>query len=466
MALPVAIYSSAQVRALDRRAIERQGIASYELMKRAGEASLRALRMRWPTAQRIAVVCGGGNNGGDGYVLARFAQAAGLSAAVIAATDPSALSGDAARAHQDWRATGAGVRAFDGVVPGDCDVVVDALTGTGLKDPLRPAALAVVAAINGAGPPVLALDVPSGLDSDSGLPLGGAVRAAATITFVGLKTGLFLGDGPEFVGQLFFDDLGVEVPSDDAAFVPPLERLLDEEIGAVLRKRARTAHKGEHGRVLIVGGGVGMAGAAQLAGHAALRAGAGLVQIACAPPSAASIVAAVPELLVRGIDSARELAPLVERADVVAVGPGLGQDDWARAVWQGLQQQALGKPWIVDADALNLLANERAEPQGRTPTRDWILTPHPGEAARLLGRSVREVQSSRLASVTALVERFGATVVLKGAGSLVAAPGRVPAICSYGNPGMATAGMGDVLTGVIAAIRAQGVAALPAARAG
>jgi len=460
MPLPTALYSTAQVRALDTYAIETLGVPGYTLMKRAGEAALRYLRSRWPTSYRIAVVCGGGNNGGDGYVLARFAQAAGLTASVLAAVPPEGLRGEAMQAFEDFTASGGRVQPFSADPLAEAEVIVDALLGTGLRETVRAPLAAVIAAINSAGRPVLALDVPSGLDSDKGIALGPTVRADSTVTFVGMKIGLLLADGPAYAGTLFFDDLGL-TPPDTPQFKPRITRIVDAEIPAALPRRSRAAHKGNFGRLLIVGSGIGMPGATRLAGEAALRVGAGLVTVAVAPENVASIAAGRPELICLPLPDPPALRGLMERMDVVAVGPGLGQSGWAR----GVLKAVLGseKPLVIDADALNLLAEEKNPVR---PSAPWILTPHPGEAARLLGVSTEEIQRDRLAALAALVERYESGVVLKGAGTLVSAPGETPGLCERGNPGMATAGMGDVLTGAIAGILAQCRNPLAAARVG
>jgi ADP-dependent NAD(P)H-hydrate dehydratase / NAD(P)H-hydrate epimerase len=458
MALPVCLYSTAQVRALDAHAIETLGIPGYTLMKRAGEAALRYLRTRFPVAHRIVIVCGGGNNGGDGYVLARFGQAAGLTVATLAATPPDMLRGDARQAFEDLRASGAPVQLYAPQRLAEGEVIVDALLGTGLHGPAREEAARVIRDINDSGRPVLAMDVPSGLDSDTGMPLGETVRADCTITFVGLKTGLFIGEGPEFAGTVFFDDLEIAA---DPPQAPParLERILEAAVQEALPRRARSAHKGDFGRVLLVGAGVGMPGAIRLAGEACLRVGAGLVTVAVAPENVAAISAGRPELICLPLADAAALTEAAQRADVIGIGPGLGRTPWARAALDRVLHSA--KPLVVDADALNIIAESHA------PAREnWILTPHPGEAARLLGTDTREIQRDRLAALERLIARHGGTVVLKGAGTLVGARGRTPALCERGNPGMATAGMGDVLTGTIAGILAQCRDAWLAARVG
>jgi len=335
---------------------------------------------------------------------------------------------------------------------------VDALLGTGLQDAVRPELAAVINAINSSGRPVFAIDVPSGLDSDTGVPLGLAVRADCTVTFVGLKTGLFIGDGPEFAGTIYFDDLEVTSPGNEE-FPPRLERILDVEIARALPRRARGSHKGDFGRVLIIGSGVGMPGAVRLAGEACLRVGAGLVTVAVAPENVAAIASGRPELICLPLNDVDELREPIERADVVAIGPGFGRSDWARRALRAVLDCA--KPLVVDADALNLVAE--SAPLKRD---NWILTPHPGEAGRLLGSHTDDIQRNRLAALSALVERYGGVSILKGAGTLVGGADRTPAVCERGNPGMASAGMGDVLTGAVAGILAQCRDAWQAARVG
>jgi NAD(P)H-hydrate epimerase len=451
----------AQARAIDAHAIA-QGTSGYTLMRRAAEAALRALRSRWPRAMSIVVLTGSGNNGGDGYVLARFAQAAGLAATVLAAVPPGELKGEARIAYEEFVASGGRLVPYAPEGLSGCDVIVDALLGTGLMAQVRAALAQVIDEVNASARPVLALDVPSGLNADSGAVMGAAVKADCTISFVALKSGLFLDAGPEHVGRLIFDDLGVTVP-ETTEFRPMLERLGEADILRALPPRRHAANKGDFGRVLLIGGGPGMPGAVRLAGEACLRSGAGLVTAATSPQNLPAIVAGRPELIVHAVAAAEELAALLQNANVVAVGPGLGRSAWARA----LLQQALGagRPLVLDADALNLLAEQRT----RAPA-GAVLTPHPGEAARLLGISTAAVQADRRAALDALTAAHpGAVVVLKGAGTLIGlqrAEVPVPAICERGNPGMAAAGMGDVLTGTIAGILAQCGDPWLAARAG
>lgn len=446
--LPAKIYSVAAVREIDRTTIEDHGVPGYALMNRAGAAAVAEARARFPDARRWQVICGAGNNAGDGYVLARLAALEGITVSVLALVDPEKLSGDAATAYGDFAAEGGIVLRWSGQLDGDADLLVDGMLGSGLEREVAGEFAAAVAAINAHTAPVLALDIPTGIHGDSGEVLGCAVRADLTVTFVGLKAGLFLGDGPDCCGALRF--AGLEIPDSFREIVEPrFKRIDDAMFAGALPPRVPSGHKGRYGHVLVIGGGQGMPGAVRLAGEAALRSGAGLVSIATHPSHAALLVASRPELMPHGVDDADELDALLQRADVVAFGPGLGQSDWARALYERVA--ALSLPMVWDADALNLLAEQPARAENR------VITPHPGEAGRLLGVSAAEVQRDRPAALAALQERYGGTAVLKGAGTLITSS-PVPCLCSAGNPGMGSAGMGDVLTGVIAALMGQGLA--------
>jgi ADP-dependent NAD(P)H-hydrate dehydratase / NAD(P)H-hydrate epimerase len=454
--LPAGLFTAADVRALERRAIEQFDLPGYELMTRAGHATLNALHRRWPAARSVVVCCGPGNNGGDGYVVARIARAQGLQAHVVAVADPAGLQGDARRSFEDFTAAGGHAEPWQSQALPAGDVVVDAIFGTGLARPVAGVAADCIESINAAGRPVVAVDVPSGLHADTGHVLDQAVQADLTVTFIGRKLGCYLAAGPDHAGTIVFDDLAVPLATYDAC-APALQLLDESAVAAALPRRERTSHKGRSGHVLVVGGAAGMGGAARLAGEAALRAGAGLVTVAAHPQSLRSL-AARPELMSVALENAADLEQALGRATVVALGPGLGQTPWSRAIFDVVL--ASGKLLIVDADALNLLVLASVR-------RDhWVLTPHPGEAARLLQASTTAVQQDRRAAARELQARFGGTVVLKGAGSLVQCAGGAGWLCDRGNPGMAVAGMGDVLTGVIAGIAAQCGDVALAARAG
>lgn len=453
--LPANIYSGASVRQIDRIAIEDHGIPGYTLMRRAGAAAVKAALARFPDAKRWQVVCGAGNNGGDGYVVARLAAQEGIVVSAVTLVDPGKLSGDAAAAYGDFVAEGGIVTAWDDNLDAEAGLLVDAMLGSGLERDVDAEFAAAVDAINAHPAPVHAMDIATGINADSGDVLGTAVVADLTTTFVGLKAGLFLGEGASHNGEITFADL--EIPAVCSETVPTALLRIDQDyLAAMLPKRARAAHKGDFGHVLIVGGGPGMPGAARLCGEAALRSGAGRVSVATHPDHAATICASRPELMCHAVNDADGLAPLLEKADVVAFGPGLGQSDWARSLYKLLESYEGLSVW--DADALNLLSNAPKSVKNR------IITPHPGEAATLLQSD--SVQTDRPAAVEALAAKYGGVAVLKGAGTLISANEEVPVISTSGNPGMAAAGMGDVLTGVIAAFLAQGLLLFDAAATG
>lgn len=444
------LYTVDQVRALDRRAIDTLGIPGYELMQRAAAAALVCLRQHWPHARRIAVYCGPGNNGGDGFLLAALAREAGLQAEVIALGD--SRGDDAVRARQEFEHGGGIVQAWHEDLPLPApDVQVDALFGTGLQRALAPDVAALVQRIHAMGKPLLALDVPSGVNADTGAVPGEAIRADVTVMFIAAKRGLYTGFAPGYVGQVQWESLGLpealwEASRADAQLMEP----------ASLPARPRQAHKGDNGHVLAIGGDHGTAGAIRLCGEAALRAGAGLVSVATRGEHLLALNAARPELMAHEVHGPQALEELLGRATVLAVGPGLGKGAWGHALW--MTALDAGKPMVLDADGLNLLADEP-----RPFAAPTVLTPHPGEAARLLGCDTAAIAADRFAAVRNLARRYGAVAVLKGAGSLVADPDGRVAVCPWGNPGMASGGMGDLLTGIVAALLAQGCDAWQAA---
>ena len=455
--LPVDIFSVAAVREIDRTAIEDQGIPGYTLMTRAGAAAVSEARSAFPDAKRWQVVCGAGNNAGDGYVVARLAAQEGITVSVVALVEPAKLRGDAATAYSDFAKAGGEVAAWAGQLDPEASLIFDGMLGSGLERDVEGEFALAVAAINSHDANVVALDIPTGIHGDAGNVMGFAVRADLTITFVGLKAGLFLGDGPDYSGKVVFADLGLPPQcrqTAEAAF----RRIDDDHMRRNLAPRRRAAHKGDFGHVLVVGGGPGMPGAIRLCGEAALRAGAGLVSLATHPDHAAMIVASRPELMSHGIESAVQLDPLLDKADVVAFGPGLGSSDWAAEIYDRLSKDS--HPAVWDADALNWLADA---PQA---AEDRVITPHPGEAARLLGSDTAAVQADRSKSLAGLRERYGGVAVLKGSGTLVSSTSGTAWLCTAGNPGMAAPGMGDVLTGVIAALLAQGLTPEDAAAVG
>lgn len=455
---PRALYTAEQTRQLDRRAID-SGISGIQLMKRAGRAAFEQLLQHFPGPSVITVYCGAGNNAGDGYVIAALAAQRRIPVRLMAVGDPQKLTGEAAQA-RDY-AYQEGVQAEALKAPPAEGVIVDALLGTGIRGEVRPAYAEAIDQINQTGLPVLAVDIPSGLDADTGAVLGVAVRASLTVTFIGVKRGLLSGRGPALCGELVFAGLGI--PESVYAQVPgECRRLVLAEALAALPARAVDAHKGDFGHVMIIGGDKGYGGAAIMAAEAAARTGAGLVSLATRPEHVAPALTRRPEIMVCGVTSGQELEPWLARPTVLVVGPGLGQSPWSEQMLQQALQSGL--PVVLDADALNLLAAQR--PSVAEARNNWILTPHPGEAARLLDSVTDQVQQDRFAAVAALQKRFGGAIILKGAGSLVATPDGLTGLVTAGNPGMASGGMGDVLSGILGGLLAQGLSVSRAAELG
>ncbi|MEX2488388.1 MAG: NAD(P)H-hydrate dehydratase, partial [Pseudomonadales bacterium] len=380
---------------------------------------------------------------------------------VIMVGDPQQLGNDAAAAFEYCQSSGAMLENFEESgteIDPECELMVDALLGSGLKGEVRPRYRAAIQMINRADLPVLAVDIPSGLCADTGNELGHAVRASKTVTFIGLKRGLLTGQGPDLAGELVFSSL--DVPDRIYTKVrAETVKLAWERNVASLPRRSRSAHKRHFGHVLIVGGDAGMGGAVSMAAEAALRTGAGLVSVATHPVHAGSLIVRRPELMVRGVKSPDELDPLLERASVVVLGPGLGRSQWSVGLFERIIGESL--PLVIDADGLNMLA------QSVSHRDNWILTPHPGEASRLL-TGASENGSNRFTAIQRLQETYGGVVLLKGAGTLIyggdaQAAGSTTRLCPYGNPGMSSAGMGDVLSGIIGGLVAQGLNLLDSA---
>lgn len=452
MHAPLPLFDPAALRMLEARGTAHCDGDAFALMARAGQAAWRCVLQHWPQARRIAVACGPGNNGGDGYVLARLARDAGREVRVLRLAEPA--SALAQRACADYLAVGGAIET----ALGDCELIVDALFGIGLSRAPDADAAALIDAINVHRAPVLALDVPSGIDARTGGAPGAAVMADCTLQFLACHRGLRTGAALDCCGELELATLELPASVFDG-IAPAALAYRADALPAFFPLRPRDSHKGRNGHVLCIGGDAGSGGAILLAAQAALRSGAGLVSVATRAAHVPALLARCPEAMAHAVEGTAGLMSLLERADIVAIGPGLGQGEWGRAMCDAVM--ACGKPRVFDADALNLLASS-----GASLRLDDIVTPHPGEAARLLGCGTAEVQRDRFAAAAALQARLGCAVVLKGAGSIVQAAGHAPAVVCAGNPGMGTGGMGDVLTGVVASLRGQGFDARGAAVAG
>ena len=443
------LYVPESVYRLDQAAVAVDGLTEIELMQRAGRRVWQALRARWSDIERITVFAGSGNNGGDAFVVAGCALEEGVEVQMLVQGDLSRQSDTSRHFSELWRQAGGVELAWQGQQI-DGQLIVDGLLGIGLQRALDDDWQQLIAAINAAPVPRVAIDVPSGLNALTGIAQPVAVQAQLTVTFIGAKTGQWLADGPDFCGELLFDDLGVSRNA-RRGIDARLESIEDCRLPPPRRKNS---HKNHYGHLLIIGGDRGMSGAVALAARAALRGGAGLVT-ALVHPECRHDLSAFPEIMVQGWDALKSMLP---QASVVVVGPGLGNGDDARACLQQLESSQL--PMVVDASALKAnFLRALASPRK-------IITPHPGEAAALLASSSAEVQGDRLAASEALVAAFGATCVLKGSGTLIAEAGQTTAINTRGNPGMASAGMGDVLSGIVGALLGQGLSPFEAARTG
>ena len=446
------LYTAEQVRRLDAEAIQNHRIPGIELMKRAGQAAFDAALKNWPALGRggsLQIFCGAGNNGGDGYIIAALARRRYIPVRVIALKEPTLLKGDARKAWEWFRDLGGHFEPWSPDLEMNGTLIVDAMLGTGLDGEVKGDFADAIERINKSGRPVLAVDIPSGLSANTGSELGEAVRADLTVTFIGLKQGLYTCAGPRCCGQIQFACLNVP----DSVYkidTPSAQLICEQDLSTNVQPRKRDAHKGDHGHLLVVGGDHGMGGAALMAAEAAMRCGVGLVTLATRPEHVMASLVRRPEVMTRGVNSSDELDPLLEGKNAVVIGPGLGTGDWGRMLLKAVLKTDL--PVLIDADALNLIA---ANPEIYKVRKNCVITPHPGEAGRLLNQPAAKVSHNRFKAVADLQSLSGGVAVLKGAGTLIQSRHRTD-LCSAGNPGMGVAGMGDVLSGVIGALMAQG----------
>jgi NAD(P)H-hydrate epimerase len=467
-----ALYLADQVTELDNLVLQHQGIPASILMKRAGRAAFELLSEQWSHTTTLHIFCGAGNNAGDGYVLAALALQRQLSVHLWHVCDPEGLGGAAREAYEYAVREGVICRPFDAAQFLDMQlmqpqetVLVDALLGAGVTGTLREAYAEAVNSINAASVantwPIIAMDIPTGVNPNTGDVQSSAIMANATLSFIGQKQGLFTGAGRVHSGERFFSTLDVD--DEWLHLVNPNTRTIDAEKAlTLLPERPLDAHKGHCGHVLIVGGDVGASygygGAPIMAAQMALRSGAGLVSVATQPVFVAAAVARQPEMMVAGIDNGQALLPLIEKASGVVIGTGLGQSAWSEQLFYHVLQ-AVDKPVVIDADALHLLAQPRfTSLVSQAPEqRQWILTPHPGEAAVLLGESIDNIQADRFAAAQRIQQQYGGAVILKGAGTVVVTSVGAQWICNAGNSAMASGGMGDVLSGLLGALLVQGM---------
>ncbi len=438
------LFTSQQAADIDRLFIEQASVNGYELMRRAAKASFTIIRNRWQTPSTVRIFAGSGNNGGDGYQLGRLLLDAGYRVELFA-VGGAPKKDPAVKAYQAYRAANGCVIDIADLGSDDSSrLIVDAIFGSGLNREVTGEALAVIRHINHAAQPVIALDLPSGLSADTGVKLPDAVCAKLTVTFIVRKLGLYTCDAKDCCGEVIYDDLQVDRKL--IAQLTPFAWLMSKAEFVPEKILRQNSHKGHYGHVLVVGGDYGMSGAVRLAGEAAMRCGAGLVSVATRTEHAATIAAACPVLMAYGVADTKKLKVLADRADVMAIGPGYGNSAWGQALFSCLADTPQYK--VIDADALKLLAAESMF------CDRWVLTPHPGEAAKLLSTDSRTVQSDRLCAAKEIVHKFGGICVLKGSGTIICSK-RHAVVCPLGSAAMATAGMGDVLSGVVAALLAQ-----------
>ncbi|MBN2498713.1 MAG: NAD(P)H-hydrate dehydratase [Deltaproteobacteria bacterium] len=468
MAVPV--LTAAAMREVDRTTVEEIGIPGAVLMEQAGRACAEAVESLLPDGRvaRVVVFCGKGNNGGDGFVAARYLLCAGNEVEVVLLAEADGLKGSARANYEILERLGLHARvlrdekALAEIDLAACDVVLDAIFGTGLSSEVRGLQAAAIAAINASGRPVVAVDLPSGLEADSGRVLGCAVDAVQAVTFGALKRAHLLFPGAELCGDVSLVDIGFPpqlIPQGPGS----CWLVTDEDLRPHFRPRAPDAHKGHFGHLLVLAGSADKPGAAALCCRAAVRAGAGLVTLGAAPEVLPRAVAGGVEFMGQAIESPEALQAACQGKQALAIGPGLGTDERAAA----LVREAVGSldlPAVVDADGLNNLVGRLDVLSGAPAAR--VLTPHPGEMARLMGASSAEVQIDRPCYALRLADQTSAVVVLKGAHTLVADPDGTLVFVVTGNPGMASGGTGDVLTGIIGAFLAQGMEPFDAACAG
>lgn len=474
--LSVSLYGAQHSQAIDRFVCQQGKIASFLLMKQAAWFAWQTLQQHFPKTQEFWILCGPGNNGGDGWLVAQYAKLAGYSVQVWSFRSPDDLKNDAQSAYQEWQQLSGKfkpLQTFENKF--DCQtstqptdvVVIDALFGTGLKRPIQGDLAKLFAKFNAMDRQhsqlrIVSLDIPSGLNIDRGHPLGIALKADLTISFLTHKFGFYTAAGPDFCGQIIHSDLGLTQRLATAfsrttaiAVSHPLHYWLNK-----LPHYSKTAHKGTRGTCVLIGGNRHMAGAVQLAAKACLYSGCGLTKIITRLRHCPFITAMHPEIM---CFPSRDMAFILETANAIALGPGLGKTQWAKKIWKQILQET-NRPVILDADALNLLAIDAAK-NPVSPRTNWVLTPHPAEAARLLNTTTQAVQHDRIKAVRQLQKTFGGVIVLKGNGSLICDGDQVE-LCRAGNPSMAKGGMGDVLTGTIASLLAQGLSLFDAACCG
>ena len=466
------LYTASETRKIDNLAIKEKGISGYSLMQMAAEFTLDVILREFSPVEELIIFCSKGKNSGDGFLLGSFAKEFGLEVTIVMSNTSNVIKGVSRKAFEEMKDAKVKIistKSVEKLKVSNKTVIVDALIGTGLKGNLRKNIKESILALNKLGVklPVLSLDIPSGVNPDTGDADDIAVYADITATFVAQKRGCFTSVGKKFSGEIIYSDL--EIPKNLFSKITSTSYVVDYEdsISKVVY-REQDAHKGHFGNVVIVGGDRGLGGAGLLSSRAAVYSGAGLTSLVTRPEHVSASLVSCPEVMVKGVDSGQDIEEHLVKPDVIAIGPGLGQSAWSEQMIQRVFWEAEKRDIsvIMDADALNLLTKLKLS--SNLPKR-LILTPHPGEAARLLNTSVAVIESNRFSAAAKIQKKFNATVVLKGSGTVICHKSggtQKWGICDSGNPGMATGGMGDVLTGIIAGLLAQGLTLKEAAEAG
>lgn len=454
------LYSAETVRKIDQTAIAALKNNALKLMNRAGMAAFDELVESFGQPSLITVFCGSGNNAGDGYILAARAAQKRIPVRVVELSKTEKFSEETLCARQYALDNNVTLIDFDSNLEIQEGVIVDCLLGIGYQGKLRKPFDKAIKIINAAELPVLSMDIPSGLNADTGAVEDNAVSADLTVTFVAAKPGLFTGKGPAFCGEVIYHSLDIAEHLYEQ--YQPSAILLDlYELLELMPDFVGDEYKNQRGHCMIIGGDHGYGGAAAMAAEASLRVGSGLTSVATQPQHVSNILARCPEIMACGVISGQQLEPWLDKPSVLVVGPGLGRSAWSEQLLQ--KAVAAGLPMVLDADALNILADGRVV---KSTDHTWVLTPHAGEAARLLNTTVAEIEVDRFSAVQKIQEKYNAVVLLKGPGTLIAGANQIIKVCPYGNPGMATAGMGDLLSGIIGGLIAQGLSLQEAAELG
>ena len=462
----VALYSTQQITEIEQSYAKSLSGSTFPLMQSAGKSAFNLLQKNWPKAKTILILTGKGNNAGDGFVLARLAVESRLKVTLCTLIEPSQVSGDAQTAWQEIPQRGIQRLSVDQLRFSEFDLIVDAMLGTGIKGPLREPFHSVIKHINGNKVPVLSLDIPTGLEADTGFVHSEAVKATSTITFVGHKRGMYTGHSALYRGEVKLDSLQIpETIFDQHTF--HLSSQNWHSYKHKLKPRSVIAHKGSFGHTYILGGAEGMAGAAVLAATSAAKSGGGLTSAWTGTSAARALNHKTPEVMTSAIETSQieaKLDQVAEKQVTLVIGPGLGKGDWAQHWVDSIsaRPRLCEANQVWDADALNLLAElDNSHPNLYNPNR--ILTPHPGEAARLLDTTVEQVARDRFKAAHTIATRYGGVCILKGAGTIVSDEKGFQVVCAVGNPGMASGGMGDVLAGLVGGLLAQKYSLMDAA---